>query len=177
LIMSGRSSSYAAAVAASVAASVPSAPSSSTSGGQSAPIPPFLAFLGDYPGLFAELLLPRLDPGDRAVLAQVAHPLLAAVSSAAAAVDSDLPRAGKSAGVPLKLLEFFGSAERLAWGKSNGCPWIAATCQLLAKHGQLEALQWARELECPWDARVCACAAAGGHLMTLKWLRQHGCPW
>ena len=140
-------------------------------------LPPLLEFLEEYPGLFEEEVLVRLDPADRTVLSQVARPLLAAVAAAAAAADSGLPRAGKSAGVPLKLIDFVGSEKRLAWAKSNGCPWIAATCQLLAKHGQLEALQWARELECPWDARVCACAAAGGHLVTLKWLRQHGCPW
>jgi hypothetical protein len=36
------------------------------------PLPPLLEFLEEYPGLFAAEVLPRLDPSDRAVLAQVA---------------------------------------------------------------------------------------------------------
>ena len=96
LNMSGRSSL---AAAAAVAAVAPPAPSYSASGGPSEFIPPLLAFLGEYPGLFAAEVLPRLGPGDRAVLAQVAHPLLAAVSAAAPPANSGLPRAGQSEGV------------------------------------------------------------------------------
>jgi len=59
----------------------------------------------------------RLGPADCAVVAQVGHPWLAAVLAA------NLPRTGKSAGVPLKLNEFVGSIVRLAWAKANGCPW------------------------------------------------------
>ena len=53
----------------------------------------------------------------RAVVAQVSSLFLTAV------VDSGLPRARKSAGVPLKLVDFLGSVKQLAWAKSNGCPW------------------------------------------------------
>jgi hypothetical protein len=107
------------------------------------PLPPLLVFLEEYPALFAAEVLPRLGCGDFAVLAQVAHPLLAAVV-AAAAVDSGLQRAGKIAGVPLLLVEFLGSAERLAWAKSNGCPWTEETCAIAALGGHLAALRWAR---------------------------------
>jgi len=93
------------------------------------PSPPLLAFLEEYPGMFQAEVLPRLDPADRAVLAQVASPLLAAVVAAAAAPGaSALSRAGKSAGVPLKLVDFVGSTERLAWARENGCPSGARTC-------------------------------------------------
>ena len=102
------------------------------------PMPPLLKFLEEYPGLFVEEVIGRLDPADRAVLAQVAHPLLAAVEAAAAAAEggSGLPRAGKSAGVPLKLAAFVGSEKRLAWAKSNGCPWTERTCAVIAAVGQ-----------------------------------------
>jgi hypothetical protein len=43
------------------------------------------------------------------LLAQVASLLLSAVVAAAAEVESDLPRAGKSAGVPLYVVDFVGS--------------------------------------------------------------------
>jgi len=142
------------------------------------PKPPLLVFLEEYPGLFAAEVLPRLDCGDRAVLAQVAHPFLAAVAAAAAAADSSLPRAGKSEGVPLKLVEFLGTAERLAWAKSNGCPWTEKTCAIAALGGQLEALRWARQHGCPWDAKtLCEFAAQGGHLELLMWVRELDCPW
>jgi hypothetical protein len=99
------------------------------------------------------------------VLAQVASPFLAAVTAAAAApgpVDSELgtgltslsagltslgavrlPRAEKSAGVPLKLVDFVESGRRLAWGKANGCPWVANTCTVIARGTavQLEPMQ------------------------------------
>ena len=73
--------------------------------------------LEKLPLVFAAEVLPWLDPADRAVVAQVALPWLAAV------VSSGLTCAGKSEGVPLKLVDFIGSAGRLAWAKANGCPW------------------------------------------------------
>jgi hypothetical protein len=91
------------------------------------PPPPLLKFLEEYPGLFRDLLLTRLDPPDRAVLAQVGWPWQRAVAAAAAAavVDSGLPWAGKSAGVPLKVKDFVGTVGLLAWARANGCPWTS----------------------------------------------------
>jgi len=40
---------------------------------------------------------------------------------------TELPRAGLKWGVPLRLEAFVGSAERLAWAKTNGCPWNERT--------------------------------------------------
>ena len=123
------------------------------------------------PEVLAAEVLPRLYPADLAVLAQVGRPWLAAV------VASGLARAGKSEGLPLKITAFFGSAERLAWAKANGCPWVARTCAWAARSGSLEVLRWARANDCPWDAVTCAWAAGGGHLEVLIWAWEHGCPW
>ena len=114
-------------------------------------------------------MLPRLNPADLAVVAQVGPPWLAAV------VASGLARAGKTVGVPLRITEFVGSAERLAWAKANGCPWTARTCIIIARGGRLEVLRWASG--CPWDERTCAAAAGAGHLEMLQWAREHGYPW
>jgi hypothetical protein len=162
---------------------------------------PLLDLLQALPDLFHKEVLERLDPTDRALLAQVGRPWLAAVL---ASMSPDLPRAGKSAGVPLKLKGFVGSVKLLAWARANGCPWtvrssaLAAaggrvdvlkyvrahgcpwnknTCVWAALGGHLEVLVWAREHGCEWDEGTCACAAQGGHLEVLKWAREHHCPW
>ena len=116
-------------------------------------------------------MLPWLDPSDLTVLAQVGRPWLAAVLA------SGLQRAGKSARVPLKLSEFVGSVERLAWAKANRCPWEAQTCATAAKFGDLEVLQWAQEHGCLWEARTCDNAAWKGKLAMLQWAQEHDCPW
>jgi hypothetical protein len=92
-------------------------------------------------------------------------------------VASGLPRAGANGGALLKVEDFVGSAERLAWARDNGCPWDARTSALAAKFGRLAVLKWAREHGCDWDERTCANAAVGGHLEVLVWAREHGCPW
>jgi len=137
----------------------------------------------ELPYVFAAEVLPRLDPADRAVVAQVGPLWLAAVLA------SGLPCAGKSAGVPLKLNEFVGSVQRLAWAKDNGCPWVSSgcpwvsgvgfwrgICALVAEGGHLPVLKWARKHGCPWDRHTCAAAARGGRLTVLKWL-EYKCPW
>jgi hypothetical protein len=116
-------------------------------------------------------VLARLGPAGCAVLAQAGHPWLAAVLAA------NLPRAGKSAGMPRKLADFVGSVARLAWAKANGCPWAEMTSSCIAVRGSLEVLQWTRANDCPWDTNTCMRAALGGHLEVLKWAREHGCPW
>jgi len=132
--------------------------------------------LEDLPNFFLKEILARVDPSDRAVLAQVGTPWLAAVVAAAAAVDSGLTRAGKSAGVPLKVKDFVGSVGRLAWTKANGCPWVQHMSRHVARGGSLDVLRWARQHGCPWSELTCALAAQGGHKEVLMWLREHGCP-
>jgi hypothetical protein len=95
----------------------------------------------------------------------------------AAVVSTGLPRAGKSEGVPLKVVDFVRSVGRLTWAKSNRCPWSVLTCARIAAGGRLEVLRWARERHCSWDEQTCAKAAFGGHLVVLKWARENNCPW
>ena len=144
------------------------------------PSPLVGGLLQELPEVFAAEVLPWLDPADRAMVAQVAPPWLAAV------VASGLPRAGKTAGVPLKLGEFVGSVGRLgvrrvrrAAGLGDGerVPVGREDCMIAARGGHLEALMWAWERGCPFNEETCAAAAAGGHLKVLQWLREHGCPW
>jgi hypothetical protein len=117
----------------------------------------------------SKLLAPLLV---KHVLARVAKPWLAVV------VANELPRAGQWGAVPLKLADFLGSIERLAWAKDNGCPWDEETCALIAAGGHLDVLQWARAHGCPWNSvEMCANAASGGHLEVLQWVREHGCEW
>ena len=135
------------------------------------PSPLLGALLERLPEVLAAEVLPQLDPADRAVVAQVGRPWLAAV------VASGLPLAGKTAGVPLKVEEFVGSVGRLAWAKANGCSWTARTSIYIVRDGLVEVLKWARERDCPWNEATCLWAASLGDLVVLKWAREHGCPW
>ena len=135
------------------------------------PSPLLGALLEELLEVLAAEVLPLLDPADLAVFARVGG------ASRAVVVASGLPRAGTGVGVPLKVPEFCGSVERLAWAKDNGCPWIARTCQVIARHGNLQVLRRARELDCSWDVSTCAAAAEGGHLEVLQWAREYGYAW
>jgi len=136
------------------------------------PSPLLGPLLDKWPDVLAVEVLTRLDPTDLSMLGRVDE------ASRAAVVSSGLPRAGATGGgVPLKLDQFCGSAERLAWAKANDCPWVAKTCALAAAGGRVEVLRWAREHDCPADEMTCARAAAGGHMEMLIWAREHGCPW
>ena len=135
------------------------------------PSPLLGGMLEFLPEVLEREVLPRLDPVDRTVLAQVARPWLAAV------VASGLIRAGKSAGVPLKIKEFVGSVERLAWAKANGCPWDSRTSAIVALSGHLNVLQWAREHACPWDWVTCCLAAWRGQRAMLHFAQSRGISW
>jgi hypothetical protein len=80
------------------------------------PSPLLGGLLERLPEVLAAEVLPRVGPTDLAVLAQVGPLWLAAV------VASDLPRSGRSAGVPLQIREFCGSVQRLAWAEDNVKP-------------------------------------------------------
>ena len=124
------------------------------------------------PDVFRAEVLRRLDPTALALLRRVDHACRAAVESS-----SDLPRAGVSDEVPLKVSRFVRSVALLAWAKDHGCPWTEKTLSLTAEGGRLEVMRWAREHACPWDESTCAIAAAFGRLDVLKWARQQHCPW
>jgi len=135
-------------------------------GGGSNPGSPLLGSLMDeWSGLFEAEVLPRMDPTSRAILAQVNR-----AGRDAVRLPAGLACAGRTVGVPLKLVDFVGSVERLAWAKANGCPWVAHTCRLVAVGGDLEALLWARAHGCPWHAGAWRLAALGGHLDVVRWL-------
>jgi hypothetical protein len=114
--------------------------------------------LEDLPEVVQRFVLPALDSTAMALLARLGRVWRAV------AVSSDLPCAGITEGVPLRVTEFCGSVERLAWAKASGCPWDEMTCTYAARGGRIEALMWAREHDCPWDVCPCARAAEGGHL-------------
>ena len=60
----------------------------------------------------------------------------------------------------LRVQNFVGSVERLAWAKEMGCPWEVGrgeeVCAAAAEAGNLEVLRWAWEHRCPWDSHTCA---------------------
>ena len=128
--------------------------------------------LEEWRDVLVKHVLQRLDATDCAMLARVAKPWLAVV------VANNLPRAGKDGAVALKVKDFVGSAEKLAWGKDNGCPWTTETSALIAAGGRLEVLQWALGSDCEWNMETCARrAAGGGHLEVLQWAREQGSLW
>ena len=135
------------------------------------PSPLLGPLLEKLPEVLAAEVKPRLDSTDLALFTRVGP------ASRAAVVASGLPRAGTTKGVPLKIRKFVGSVELLAWAKENDCPWVARTCNAIARRGNLQVLRRARELDCPWSLWTCSYAARGGHLEVLRWAREHGCPW
>ena len=90
------------------------------------------------PDLFKEEVLRRLDPTDLALLRRVDRGFRTAVESS-----SDLPRAGVSEEVPLKVNQFVGSVKRLAWAKEHGCPWTDRTVALACEGGRMDVVLWA----------------------------------
>jgi hypothetical protein len=109
--------------------------------------------LEEWPDLIG-LVLAGLNTTDCAVLAQVGKPWHEAV------VSRGLPRTEWEGAVPLKLPDFVGSVEMLAWARDNGCPLLdVRTCEACV--GSHEAMQWTREHDCPWEALTCANAAFG----------------
>ena len=127
--------------------------------------------LEDLPEVVERFVLQALDPTAMALLARVRRECHAVV------VSSDLPCAGITEGAPLRVTEFCGTVDRLAWAKANGCPWNERTCALAARGGRIEVLKWAREHHCPWDEDTCASAAEWKHLEVLMWARKRHCPW
>jgi hypothetical protein len=143
------------------------------------PRPPFLALLENFPDLFRQEVLERLDPVDRCLLARTGSAARTAVKL------SVLPRVGGSVDEPrfieprLGIAPFCQSLSMFQWAVANlNIYWqLTATCARIAEGGHLEVLQWAREHGCPWDERTCGAAAGGGHLEVLIWAREQGCPW
>jgi len=77
------------------------------------PSPLLAPLLEEWSDVLAAEVLPRLPLTDVALFARVGR------SSRAAVVASGLPRAGANGGAPLKVEDFVGSVERLAWAKAH----------------------------------------------------------
>ena len=133
--------------------------------------PPFLALLEDFPDLFKEEVLERLDHLDLALLGRTGSVIRTAVKT------SGVPRIG-GGGPRVGIAYFFQPLPRFLWAVANGCPWqLANICETLAGGGHLEVLRWAWEHDAPWDKWTCTSAALGGHLEVLLWARERDCPW
>ena len=134
------------------------------------------------PEVLAAEVLARLDPTDLVLFGQAGRACRAAVvafgvpQEEKASDDSD-DEGTEGGPLLLRVQDFLGSVELLAWAMARGCPWIEAICEDAARGGHLEVLKWARERRCPWDSWVCVAAADGGHLEVLQWAREHGCEW
>jgi hypothetical protein len=130
-------------------------------------------------------VLSRLDPSDVVMFGQVGRTCRAAVVAFGVPQEEEVEEWSYDSddedteGGPLLLRveNFVGSVERLAWAKERGCPWDESACAYAARCGYLEVLQWAWERCCPWDSSVCWSAAWGGCLEMLRWARDHGCEW
>jgi len=149
------------------------------------PSPLLRGLLEKLPDVIEFEVLARLDPTDVVVFGQAARACRAAVVAfsvpqeleEAASDDSDDEGTGGGGQLLLRVENFVGSVERLAWAKERGCPWVEYTSAYAAEGGHLEVLKWAWERRCPWDEHTCRYAARGGHLEVLRWAHEHGCPW
>jgi len=144
------------------------------------PSPLLGGLLEGLPEVLAAEVLAQLGPTDLVVFGQAGCACRAAVvafgvpqEEAEASDDSDDEgTAGGGGPFLLRVQDFVGSVERLAWAKARGCPWDASVCASAAWGGNLEVLKFAWERRCPWDSSACSSAADGGHLQVLKWARQ-----
>ena len=149
------------------------------------PSPLLGGLLERLPEVLVAEVLAQLDPTDMVVFGQVGRGCRAAVVAFGVPQEEevegwsdDSDDEGTQGGpLLLRVGNFVGSIERLAWAKAGGCPWDESTCALAAEGGHLEVLQWAREHGCDWTEHTCFGAARGGYLDVLRWAHEHGCPW
>ena len=146
--------------------------------------------LEKLPEVLAAEVLARLDPTDLMLFGQAGRACRAAVVAFGVPQEEEVATSDDDGGdegssgegtergpLLLRVQDFVGSVERLAWAKARGCPWKEDICTYAASGGHLEVLKWAWERRCPWNNYTCTEAAWGGHLEVLKWAREHRCPW
>jgi len=149
------------------------------------PSPLLGGLLVGLPEVLDAEVLARLEPTDLVLFGQAGRACRAAVVAFGVpqeelerwlsyASDDDGTEGGP---LLLRVGNFVGTVERLAWANAMGCPWNGCICALAAGGGHLEVLMWAWERRCPWDLRTCWSAARGGHLEVLQWAREHGGEW
>ena len=147
------------------------------------PSPLLGGLLEKLPEVLAAEVLPRLDPTDCVLFGRVGRACRAAVVSSGAPQEVEEAWLSHDEGTEGRLLlrvkDFVGSVEDLAWAMNHGRQWVLdeMTCSYAAEAGRLEVLKWARAHDCPWNERVTTMAGAEGHLEVLKWAREQGCPW
>jgi hypothetical protein len=137
------------------------------------PSPLLVGLLEGLPEVLTVEVLAQLPPTDIVVFGQAGRACRAAL------VAFGVPQEEGIGGGPLllRVTDFVGSIERLAWAKARGCPWNETICAAAAWDGHLEVLKWAREHGFEWDERTCNYAAREGHLEVFRWAHEHGCPW
>jgi hypothetical protein len=118
------------------------------------PSPLLGGLLEKVPEVLAAEVLARLNPTDLVLFGQAVRACRAAV--VAFGVPQELEYSDGSdlegtEGGPLLLRveDFVGSVEMLAWARAMGCPWVESICARAAKGGHLKVLQWAWERRCP----------------------------
>jgi hypothetical protein len=151
------------------------------------PSPLLGGLIEKLPEVLAAEVLSQLDPTDVVLFGQADRACRAAVmafgvpqetpTSVSVLEDGSMGEGTEGGPLLLRVEDFVGSVERVAWAKDRGCPWNKSVCEYAAEGGNLEVLKWARERRCPWDERTCFHAAEGGHLEVLQWAREHGCEW
>jgi hypothetical protein len=140
-----------------------------------------LDLLERHPELFVAQVLERVDPTARASLARVGSAFRDAVFPRSIFPFGLPPRVqttGDAVGAVrvFKLVDFLGSAERLAWAKANGCPWGVRTCQLALGAGTwLYCSGRGSSTVGGTSGRVTP--RTGRALSMLQWMRAHGCEW
>jgi len=118
------------------------------------------------PEVLAAEVLPWLEPTDVVVFGQVARACRAAVVAFGVPQEEEMERwsddsddsdhEGTGGGpLLLRVMEFVGSVERLAWAKERGCPWDHEVFAAAAFCENLDVLRWAWERRCPWNWQVC----------------------
>ena len=125
----------------------------------------------EWPDVLAVEVLARLHPTDLVVFGQAARACRAAVVAFGVPQEEvetsdnsdDEGTGGGDEGIEggpllLRVQDFVGSVERLAWARARGCPWDTRICQVAAEDGHLEVLKWAWERRCPLSAPTCGCA-------------------
>jgi hypothetical protein len=107
--------------------------------------------LEKLPEVLAAEVIARLEPTDVVLFGQANRACRAAVvafgvpQEEAAGDDSD-DEGIEGGPLLLRVKDFVGSVERLAWAKARGCPWEnTRICEYAAEDGHLEVLKW---LEC-----------------------------
>jgi len=109
------------------------------------PSPLLGGLLEKLPDVLQFEVLARLDPTDVVVFGQVGRACRAAVVAFGVPQEEevegwsdDSDDEGTQGGpLLLRLQDFVGSVERLAWAKARGCPWDESVCAYAARGGQL----------------------------------------